>query len=232
MSDCQAPSRVEVKRGPAAARRQTARRVAPPRESPLAEGRVPLTSDQQQLAADYVPLAKSLAKPLKRSWPVEGDDFVSVALVALVEAAQSFDPSRNVKFATFARYRIWGALRDMKRALIIAGWRGDLGNAPKVSSLCDDSEEKGSVYGSEPDAPVGSELEGIDFVEGWLRKLPADHASACREIFLNGRSQGAAARRLRCSKSRVSYLREESIEMLKDAFADEEWLAKKKRSPV
>ena len=53
-------------------------------------------------------MAKSLAKPLKKNWPVEGEEFESAALMALVEAAQSFDPARNVKFATFARYRIWG----------------------------------------------------------------------------------------------------------------------------
>lgn len=65
-----------------------------------------LTVEQQELAKSYLPMARSLAKPLKKAWPAEKEEFESAALLALVEAAQSFDPSRNVKFATFARYRI------------------------------------------------------------------------------------------------------------------------------
>ncbi len=70
--------------------------------------RGPLTAAQQELAERYLPLAKSLAKPLKLAWMSEAAEFDSAACMALVEAAQSFDPSRNVKFATFARYRIRG----------------------------------------------------------------------------------------------------------------------------
>ncbi len=74
-------------------------------------GRHPLSAVQQGLAVRYLPMARALAKPLKRTWPSESDEFESAACLALVEAAQSFDETRNVKFATFARYRIWGALQ-------------------------------------------------------------------------------------------------------------------------
>lgn len=184
--------------------------------------RAPLTDEARQLAEKYVPLARSLAKPLKKSWPIERDEFDSAAQLALVEAAQSFDPARNVKFATFARYRIWGALRDVQRGLVTAGWRGDVENAPTVSSLADDAEENGLIVGSEPDAPVGEEFESIDFVESWLRKLPAKHAEACRQIYVHGRTQGEAAARMGYSKSRLSYLHAEAIVLLKDAHDHEE----------
>lgn len=188
-------------------------------ENRPATRRCPLTGDQQELARKYVPMARSLAKPLKRSWPVEGEEFESAALLALVEAAQSFDPARNVKFATFARYRIWGALRDVQRGLITAGWRGDMENAPRVSSLSYDAEEHGRVLGSEPDRPVGEEYEAVEFVESWLRKLPTKHAAACREIYLNDRTQGQAAGQVGCSKSRLSYLHKEALDLLKDSWA-------------
>ena len=190
--------------------------------------RAPLTHEQQALAARYLPMAKSLAKPLKRSWPSEREEFESAALLALVEAAQSYDPSRNVKFATFARYRIWGALRDVQRGLITAGWRPDFLNAPTISSLPHDAEEHGRVLLAQPDAPVGEEIESLEFVEAWLRKLPPNHASACRELFLHGHSQGEAAERLRCSKSRLSYLRREAVVLLKDAWEYEERRLEKK----
>ena len=187
-------------------------------ENKTGSRRSPLTADQQGLATKYLPMAKSLAKPLKMNWPNEGAEFESAALMALVEAAQSYDPTRNVKFPTFARYRIWGALRDVQRGLITAGWRADLANAPSVSSLAFDAEEHGRVLGTEPDAPVGEKFEAIDFVESWLRKLPAKHAEACREIYIHDRSQGEAARHVGCSKSRLSYLHKESIDLLKDAW--------------
>lgn len=189
-----------------------------------AEGRAgsrrsPLTAGQQDLASRYVPMARSLAKPLKRAWPAEGEEFESAALLALVEAAQSYDPSRNVKFATFARYRIWGALRDVQRGLITAGWRHDLEHAPSISSLGVDAEEHGRVVNCSPDRPVGEEFEAVEFVEHWLRKLPARHAAACREIYVHGRTQGEAADNVGCSKSRLSYLHKESLEIINDAWA-------------
>lgn len=184
--------------------------------------RSPMTAEQQGLATRYMPMARSMARPLKRSWPNESEEFESAALLALVEAAQSFDPARNVKFATFARYRIWGALRDVQRGLITPGWRSDMENAPTISSLNFDSEEHGRVVNSEPDRRVGEEFEAVDYVEGWLRKLPVKHAAVCRHIYLNDRTQGEAAGRIGCSKSRLSYLHKEALDILKDAWTHAE----------
>jgi RNA polymerase sigma factor (sigma-70 family) len=191
--------------------------------------RAPLTPEQQEMALKYIPMARAIARPLRLSWPLEEEEFDSAAMLALCEAARSFDPSYNVKFATFARYRILGALRDVQRALVTAGWRLDLENAPSISSLTCDSEEHGSVIGSGPDPPVGEELEAVDFVESWLRRLPSKHAAACREIYVNGKTQGEAAAHLGCSKSRLSYLHKEAIEIISDLWAYEERLADKSR---
>jgi RNA polymerase sigma factor (sigma-70 family) len=191
--------------------------------------RSPLTEAQRRLALQYLPMARALAKPLKAAWPVEVDEFESAACLALVEAAQSFDPARNVKFATFARYRIWGALRDVQRSLIKAGWKEDLENAPQETSLTITSEEHGRVLNAEPDPPVGAELEAIDAVEHWLRKLPKPHAAACRQIYINDRTQAEAAQIVGCSKSRLSTLHKEAIEMLNDAWR---WKNPTGRSPL
>src|SRR5262249_31995796 len=133
--------------------------------------RAPLTAEQQELALKYMPMARAIARPLRLSWPMEEEEFESAAMLALCEAAQSFDPAYNVKFATFARYRILGALRDVQRDLITAGWRFDLEHAPSISSLTYNSEEFGTVVGCEPDPPVGQEFDAVDFVESWLRRL-------------------------------------------------------------
>lgn len=203
----------------------TGRRVAAERaklREPKRRRRGPrtgLTPRQQTLAEKYVPLAKSLAKPLKKSWPLEAQEFESAALLALVEAAQSYDPERSVKFATFASYRIWGALRDVQRRLITAGWRGDIENSPTLTPLTYDAEEHGRVLGSEPDAPIGEALESAEFVESFFKKLPSKHAEACRQIYIHGKTQGEAADVVGCSKSRLSYIHKEALELLNDIWA-------------
>lgn len=72
---------------------------------------------------------------------------------------------------------------------------------------------------AEPDRPVGQLFEGNDFVESCLRNLPPKHATACREIYMNGKTQGEAAESLGCSKSRLSYLHKEGLEMIQESWA-------------
>jgi RNA polymerase sigma factor (sigma-70 family) len=178
-----------------------------------------MTEEQKGLAVKYIPMAKALAKPLKRAWPMERDEFESAAMLALVEAAQSFEPSRNVKFPTFARYRIWGALRDVQRSLITAGWRGDPSGAPQINSLMQNAEELGRVLGAMQDPPIGEELESREFLEHCFSKLPAKHAETCRQIYLHDKNQGEAALAVGCSKSRLSHLHREALELINDSWS-------------
>ena len=46
---------------------------------------------------------------------VEQDDLVSAGVIGLIEAARSFDGSKNVQFKTFAKFRIRGAILDSLR---------------------------------------------------------------------------------------------------------------------
>lgn len=47
---------------------------------------------------------------------IQRDDLTSAAMLGLVQAVRAFDPSREAKFATFARVRIQGALLDELRS--------------------------------------------------------------------------------------------------------------------
>jgi RNA polymerase sigma factor (sigma-70 family) len=177
--------------------------------------RVHLTAEQQDLAARHMPLARSLAKRLKDMWPRYYEDFESAACLALVEAAQSFEPERGVNFATFARFRILGALRDVQRIVMKRGRERELPNAPKTDFwYLPGIEERGCLMLTSPAKPVHEVIGAAEEVEHWVSKLPKRHAEACREIYLHDRTQVDVARKMGCSKSRLSYLHAEAIEML------------------
>ena len=182
--------------------------------------RPPLTEAQQRLAEKYLPLARKMAKPLKLNFPSSFDEFESAACFALVEAAQSFDPDRNVRFSTFARFRIRGALCDVQRALIAKGWDREVDQAPALGGLFEKALARGYVLGIQPEVPVGAELEAADSVDRWLKKLPPKHAAACRHIYVEGYNQNEAARIMGCSKTRISYLHKESLAMLEGSWND------------
>jgi RNA polymerase sigma factor FliA len=80
---------------------------------------VPLTPDQQKLVEDNIGLVdKEVRRGIStRSWVQrERPELISYGYFGLVDAARKFDPSRNFKFATYARFRIRGAIKDFIRA--------------------------------------------------------------------------------------------------------------------
>jgi RNA polymerase sigma factor for flagellar operon FliA len=72
---------------------------------------------RRQLIEQYALLAKYVVDRLHLQ-PMHGisyDDLIGQAIVGLIEAIDRYDPSRGVKFNTFAYYRIRGAVMDMLR---------------------------------------------------------------------------------------------------------------------
>ena len=80
------------------------------------------TGDQNardRLILNYSPLVKYVAGRLGAGLPthVEESDLVSYGLIGLIGAIERFDPTREIKFETFAISRIRGAIIDELRAL-------------------------------------------------------------------------------------------------------------------
>lgn len=173
-----------------------------------------LTAAQQRLAERYLALARSLARPMKTTWPNAADELESAACLALVQSARAFDARRGVKFATFARTRILGALLDVHRRMAIHHRREHQGvelNRQLHEHGCEGTER---IFGRSPEPPVGDRLEQSELFECWLRRVPTQHATACRLIYLNGMNQCEAAREMGCSQSRLSALHREALAML------------------
>jgi RNA polymerase sigma factor for flagellar operon FliA len=74
---------------------------------------------RDQLILAYSPLVKYVAGRMSSGLPahIEEADLVSYGLLGLIGALERFDPSRNIKFETYAISRIKGSIIDELRAL-------------------------------------------------------------------------------------------------------------------
>ena len=74
---------------------------------------------RQRLVDEHLPLVRALATQVRRQLGngVDGDDLVSYGVQGLLEAAGRYDGGAGASFATFAYYRIRGAIYDGVRRM-------------------------------------------------------------------------------------------------------------------
>ncbi len=77
------------------------------------------TDEREQLIQDFVPVIKYMALRLamRVSSGLNVEDLISAGTVGLLDAITKFDPSREIKFRTYAEFRIRGAMLDEIRAM-------------------------------------------------------------------------------------------------------------------
>lgn len=179
----------------------------------------PLTEDRRELATRYMPLARAMARRVGdgAAWQ---DDLEAEAYAALVDAARTFDPERGVDFAVYARPRIMGALRDYRRFLFHAGYRGDRDESPVFQRLTITDAVQGRFICIRPEAPPERDIERRDAVEDILRRLPRSEAIACRSIYVDGRSSEETAQVLGCSKGHLSRLHNGALERIRRVYRE------------
>lgn len=75
--------------------------------------------DRETLIEEHVSLVKYLAARVSAKLPpsIEVDDLVGAGMLGLIDAAEKFDPSRGIRFRTYAERRIRGAILDHLRSL-------------------------------------------------------------------------------------------------------------------
>ncbi len=78
------------------------------------------------LIENYMPIVQKVAEILaRRLWPrVTAEELASAGYDGLIAAVNSFDPARGVKFETYCRQRIVGAIRDWQREIDPLGRSG------------------------------------------------------------------------------------------------------------
>jgi RNA polymerase sigma factor for flagellar operon FliA len=79
----------------------------------------PAAPARDQLILEHLPQIKYIAQRISTKLPshVELNDLVSAGVLGLLDAIEKFDPSRGVKFKTYAELRIKGAILDSLRSL-------------------------------------------------------------------------------------------------------------------
>lgn len=77
------------------------------------------SEEKKDLASEYASLVKQIALRMAVKLPghIEVDDLIHDGVVGLMDALNRFDPSKNIKFQTFASTRIRGAMLDALRAM-------------------------------------------------------------------------------------------------------------------
>jgi RNA polymerase sigma factor for flagellar operon FliA len=78
------------------------------------------------LVEHYLPIVNKVAEIMaRRLWPrVTMDELASAGYDGLIAAVAAFDPQRGVKFETYCRQRILGAIRDWQREIDPLGRSG------------------------------------------------------------------------------------------------------------
>lgn len=75
-------------------------------------------ANRDELIVSHLPLVKYLVGRIARQLPphLDQEELASAAVIGLITAAERFDPSRGVKFKTFAEQRIRGTIMDELRS--------------------------------------------------------------------------------------------------------------------
>ncbi len=76
-------------------------------------------SERETLIIDLLPKVKFIAARLAMKLPphIELDDLIGYGVTGLIDAIDKFDAEKNVKFSTYAEFRIRGAMLDYLRAI-------------------------------------------------------------------------------------------------------------------
>jgi RNA polymerase sigma factor for flagellar operon FliA len=74
---------------------------------------------RKELVLKYSPLIKYVAGRLAMRLPsnISSDDLISSGVIGLMDAIEKFDPSKKIRFKTYAEFRIRGSILDELRSL-------------------------------------------------------------------------------------------------------------------
>jgi len=124
---------------------------------------------RNELVLANLPLVGYLAAELcSKATHLSREDLVSVGTIAMISAAESFDPSRGVPFGAFARRRIMGAFADDMRS---NDW-ATRGARQKITATRNVQEALTGVLGRQPSEHELADAMGVSSAD--VRAVMAD----------------------------------------------------------
>jgi RNA polymerase sigma factor for flagellar operon FliA len=138
------------------------------------QGRVLDEHERDRMLLEHLPMVRFVARSIHERTPshVELDELVSAGMLGLVDAVRKFEPAKQVKFKSYAQFRVRGAILDSLRSVdwsprelrrkgrrlaeTIQRLTGELGRKPE---------------GSEVAAAMGLNLQSVQQLEGELKAL-------------------------------------------------------------
>jgi RNA polymerase sigma factor FliA len=120
------------------------------------------SSTKDQLVLQYLPYVKNIVQRIHSQLPigVEEDDLTNVGVIGLIDAIDRYDPTRGVKFTTYAAFRIRGAVMGELRSRDVVS-RTNRSKIRQLQNAYADLEFKrgGDVQDSEVADAMGIELD-------------------------------------------------------------------------
>jgi RNA polymerase sigma factor FliA len=129
---------------------------------------------RERLLMRHLPLVRHVARQVLPTLSVEAslDDLVSAGSIGLINAVDSFDPSRGLAFSTYAAPRIRGAiLDDLRRADHVP--RSIRRKQRRIAAA---EEELSGRLDRKPDARETAEKIGIDVETFWRWRADAEES--------------------------------------------------------
>jgi RNA polymerase sigma factor for flagellar operon FliA len=182
---------------------------------------------RNRIAELHIGIVKNIALKIHSKLPgsISLDDLIQDGSIAMLACIDRFDPSRGIKFATFAARRVHGAIQDSLRdwdwasrqdrqrgvsipeiASISLKWsNGFSGEARSFEDILADEN-------ADPETPV----DDIDQFEAMIRKVPAYFRPELRLRFIEGLSMKEIGQRLGRSESRISQKLSDALSMLRE----------------
>jgi RNA polymerase sigma factor FliA len=145
---------------------------------------------------------------------IEQADMEQAGFIGLMQACERYDESCGASFATFAGYRIRGAIYDWLRDVRILSRNGN--TSPKwcsLDALADDNGD-GPLHDITDDrgpseAEIVSEMD--ETIAALTSELPPRDATIARLYYQESLTQAAIGRRIGVSEARVSQIFHERI---------------------
>ncbi|MCA9536676.1 MAG: sigma-70 family RNA polymerase sigma factor [Myxococcales bacterium] len=134
-------------------------------------------TDSATLLAEHKPLIHAIARRVRNEMgsQVSTEDLEAFGIQGLLEAHSRFDPTRGARFATFAYYRIRGAMLDGVRKMVDAPPKSML-RTKRQQAADDIAESAGLERAADPGR--GSE-RSAEAIQRTLARLTTSFVASC-----------------------------------------------------